>query len=142
MRRVTKYGPLRWARPDDIPQLLALEAMLFDNSMSERTLRTELEVGRGYVYDVMGEVLGYCFIRDDGDKLDLTRLGVHPESQSCGMGRVLLQHVIGLGMPVVLTVLKANSRALRMYLRADFTITGHLEPTYAAWTMRREASGA
>jgi ribosomal protein S18 acetylase RimI-like enzyme len=142
MHRVTKYGPLRWAKADDIPQLLALEAALFDNAMAERTLRQELETGRGYVYDVMGELAGYALIREDGNKLDLTRLGVDPEAQGGGIGTVLLKHVIGLGAPIVLTVLKSNLKAIRLYRRHGFVITGHLLNSYEAWSMRRDPSGA
>jgi ribosomal-protein-alanine N-acetyltransferase len=136
---MTKYGPLRWAGADDIPALFALEYALFDNNMTERTLKTELEAGEGIVYDVMGEICGYALIREDGDKLDLTRLGVRPESQGGGIGSVLLSQVLSMGKPVVLTVKKTNVRALKLYLRAGFTITGHLTE-YEAWSMQREAT--
>jgi ribosomal protein S18 acetylase RimI-like enzyme len=94
MSRVTPYGPLRRACGDDLPRLLELEGMLFDNSMNETMLERELALGQCFVYDVMGEVLGYALLRDDGHQYDLTRLGVDPKSQRGGIGRVLLKHVV------------------------------------------------
>jgi ribosomal protein S18 acetylase RimI-like enzyme len=139
--RLTRHGPLREAREDDITELMELEYALFDNNMSETTLQRELAAGKGYVFDVLGEIVGYALVRDDGSQLDLTRLGVAIESQGGGIGQVLLTHALSLGKPVVLTVLKSNRGALRLYLRNGFKIVGHL-PSDAAWAMRHEASGS
>lgn len=141
MSRVTPYGPLRRVADDDIYRLLELEGMLFDNSMAERVLVRELEEGQGFVYDVMGEVVGYALVRDDGDKYDLTRLGVDPKCQRGGVGKALLRHVLSLGKPVVLTVKKKNYGALRLYRNHHFEIVGQLS-AHEAWVMRWDGSAA
>jgi [ribosomal protein S18]-alanine N-acetyltransferase len=141
MARVTPYGPLRRARSDDVPRLLELEGLLFDNSLAEPMLLRELELGQCFVYDVMGDIIGYALLREDGDKYDLTRLGVDPASQGSGIGRVLLRHVISLGKTVVLSVRKKNYGALRLYRRHGFEIVGQLT-AHEAWVMRRDAGDA
>lgn len=132
-------GPyLRQAAAEDVPQLLQLEGLLFDNSMSEPMLVKELEIGTGFVYHVDGVVHGYALVRQDGNKLDLTRLGVAPEWQGGGIGRALVERVLCLGKAVVLTVKKKNYRAIKLYRHYDFEIIGQLNE-HAAWAMRRAA---
>ena len=41
------------------------EYALFDNSMSETTLQRELAAGVAYVFDVLGEIVGYALVRDE-----------------------------------------------------------------------------
>jgi putative acetyltransferase len=113
--------------------------MLFDNSMNETMLERELALGQCFVYDVMGEVLGYALLRDDGHQYDLTRLGVDPKSQRGGIGRVLLKHVVSLGRTVILTVKKKNYVALRLYRKHGFEIVAQLN-AHEAWVLRRGCS--
>ncbi len=120
---------------------MELEYQLFENSMAETTLHRELEVGQGLVYEGLRCILGYALVRTDGDKLDLTRLGVGQGAQGSGIGSALLCEVITMGKPIVLTVLKHNHRAIRLYYRYGFEIVGHLVSD-GAWALRREASAS
>jgi [ribosomal protein S18]-alanine N-acetyltransferase len=125
--------------PGDLPALLLLELVLFPgNAFGERLLEHELTTGRGWV--VGSPAYGYALTRDDGI-IDVTRLGVLPDWQGKGVGSALLDHVIGLGKETMLTVEKANVRALRLYLRRGFEISGDLRKT-GAWVMRRPAQSA
>jgi ribosomal protein S18 acetylase RimI-like enzyme len=127
---------LRSAGAEDIQEILCLEGLLFDNSMSEVILKRELELGQGFVYVASGCIAGYALVRSDWDKYDLTRLGVTPSAQGQGIGRLLLERVVALGKPVVLTVLKTNYKAIRMYRRCAFEIVGQVNES-EAWAMRR-----
>lgn len=141
-------GYLRDAKEDDVPRLLELEAALFDNSLSETLLLHELELGYGLVFcgDTDGSILGYALVRVEGDLRDLTRLGVDPAVQGTGVGQFLLRAVThgqapGEETDVILTVKKANRRALRMYLRHGFAVVGHVSDA-AAWALRWTAARA
>lgn len=125
--------------PGDLAALLLLEVVLFpDNAFSERLLTHELTVGQGWA--VGSPARAYALTRDDGI-IDITRLGVLPGHQRQGLGSALLDHVIGLGKETMLTVEKANTSALRLYLRHGFQIAGELRRN-GAWVMRRPAQRA
>lgn len=133
----------RYIRPavsEDIPRLLTLEYQLFDNAMNDDMLVRELEVGRGLVC-VTDEsyVIGYALIRQEGQLLDLTRLGVDQLMQARGIGKRLLQRVLSEGLTTVLTVRKDNKHALRLYRDHGFRIVGHVS---GAWALCREAARA
>ncbi len=130
---------LRQALERDIPGILRLEGMLFSNSMNEEMIALELQVGQGFVLEAVTEypVLGYVLVRDDGDLLDITRLAVDPTQQRSGVGTALLRHVLSMNRTTVLTVKKNNHRALGLYVKHGFVITGHFIEE-RAWAMRRD----
>jgi len=127
--------------PKDLPAVLELEQRLFDNALSETMLERELEAGYGFVF-ADPEVRGYALVRPDQDLLDLTRLGVQPETQGQGIGTRLLQRVLQDGPSVLLTVRKTNLDALRLYQRHGFGIVAQLSegPAQHAWVLRRPPS--
>jgi len=112
---------------EDIPRLRELE-MLFDNAMNEDMLVRELEVGQGLVYVEDGIIRGYALVRLDTGLLDLTRLGVEGRVQGKGIGGALLRRVYSdagaLGRNTMLTVMRSNHGALRLYLRHGFAPVG------------------
>lgn len=125
--------------PGDLPGLLVLEAALFPRFMwSERLLEAELGRGPGWVIGYVP--VAYVLARVDGPIVDITRLGVTPAWQGRGFGAELLEKVIGLGKETMLTVEKANTRALKLYLRHGFRIAGAL--SCDAWVMRRPRQSA
>ena len=106
--------------------------------MGERMVRQELRMGKGWVVErepVEGPVAGYILIRMDGDLIDITRLGVHPEDIGKGIGSRLLQRALREGETVILTVQKNNLRAMQLYVRHGFEIVAHLHAAQA-WVMR------
>jgi len=128
---------LRQAGPDDVEVIVQIESTLFDNSMGERLVRHELELGRGWVY---GEpVEGYILLRPDGPLTDITRLGVTQGARGKGIGQKLLSRALEGAGDVVLTVAKDNVPAMRLYKKNGFAIVGHLHAA-GAWVMRRATS--
>lgn len=135
---------IRRASTEDVPELMELEAALFDNAMSETTLERELVAGEGYLVRQWHEssaILGYILVREDGDLLDITRLGVRPEAQCLGLGTTLLKYILDRERTTVLTVKKGNARALRLYKRHGFVVVGHFIEA-RAWVLRRDARPA
>lgn len=128
---------------EDIPRILELEDRLFDNALAETQLLRELEVGYGKVFCKDGasdRPIGYMLVRPDRDVLDLTRLAVDPAAQGTGVGTLLLQSLYrdaqNMQRDVILTVLKNNRNALRLYLKHGFRVVGNLSG--CAWVLRRE----
>jgi len=103
-------------------------------------LRQELRLGKGWLEERFScpdkSVAGYILIRFDGDLMDITRLGVHPEEEGHGLGSRLLVRALEEGSTVILTVQKDNARAMRLYARHGFEIVAHLHSAQA-WVMRR-----
>lgn len=128
---------LREADADDLLHIAGLEARLFpDNSMSPLMIEREAQVSRFFV---LGKpAYAYAIVGDDGTLSDLLRLGVDPDRQGQGAGTRLLNHVVGMGRGVVLTVKKDNHRALRLYKKYGFRIVGHFNAANA-WALFREA---
>lgn len=124
---------IRPAGIGDIDALLALEEALFDNAMSERMLRYELENGRGWIY---GDMFGYILTRPDGALVDIVRLGVLPDHQRKGIGQALLSRALLGVSDAVLTVKKDNLPAMKLYERWGFKVVAHLSGA-GAFVMRR-----
>lgn len=122
---------IRQATAEDADDIARLEMQLFpDNCMNETTVRSELETGNSYVIRQGDELIGYTLVRRDGDITDLLRIGVHPHHQSQGFGLKLLKLTSGTNLryhPLMLTVRKNNTRALRLYRWVGFEIVGQLE---------------
>jgi [ribosomal protein S18]-alanine N-acetyltransferase len=129
---------MRRAIKNDTIKLAELETLLFpDNSMNETTLANELELGECWLYTTPNdeEICGYVLVRRDGELLDILRLGVHPKRQRTGIGTALLEQVLS-SQPTMLTVKKANSPALKLYLRHGFRVVGVLA-NEGGWIMKR-----
>lgn len=119
--------------PDDLPQVAALEHLLFPNALSLHQLGIELKAGEGLVYG--RPIQGYALLRQDGELYDVTRLAVHPTCQRQGIGGKLLDHILARGKPVVLTVQKDNWAAFRLYRKHGFDVIGHISVA-KAWVLR------
>lgn len=110
----------------------AIDQVLFDNGFNERTIALEIESGGGWV--IGDPIIGYALTQRDGDLLDLTRLGVHPDYQGKGFGAALLETVLKGNPKVFLTVRKDNKPAVSLYRHHGFRIVGeHHEAS--AWLM-------
>lgn len=137
MRRDAEAGErMRTARQADVGNITKLEAELFPaNNMNEVTIGNELSVGLGWViYDE--EILaGYLLAHQEGELLDIIRLGVKAGYQGMGIGRTLLDEALAQTKVAMLTVKKTNQAALRLYLQRGFEIVGHL-PEDAGWVMK------
>ena len=129
---------IRLATSADLPQLVDLEALLFENSLASSAFGRELVTGQCFV---LGDpIYAYALVRVQPEITDLLRLGVRATEQGQGHGRRLLNHVLALGHTTMLTVLKSNTPALRLYLSAGFAIAGEIRADgKAGWVMLRRA---
>jgi [ribosomal protein S18]-alanine N-acetyltransferase len=126
---------LRAMTADDLPDVLALERVLFpDDAWSEHTYREELADSTGtrhyvVIEDEDGRFAGWAGLAAVGDQADVLTIGVRPESQGRGFGARLLTALLGeaaaRGCPEVFLDVRAdNDRARRLYERFGFTQVG------------------
>jgi ribosomal protein S18 acetylase RimI-like enzyme len=129
-----------YSNQEDIEHISAIEdAVFFENALGEGTLRREIEYGYCAVLrDDMDVIVGFALVRPHFELHDLLRLGVMPCFQGRGYGSWLLSHVITrFPGPMMLMVRKNNARAISLYERNNFVITG---TTGESWVMRRSTS--
>lgn len=126
---------MRLATPNDADRIAELDMLLFDNCFNERTIGIELGLGPCWVEGT--PVVAYVITRWDTNITDITRVAVHPNFQSMGLGKRLVEVALTTPGPHMLTVRKDNTRALRLYQKMDFEIISHLIHI-PAWIMKRE----
>jgi ribosomal protein S18 acetylase RimI-like enzyme len=84
--------------------------------------------GRRQVIQVGEHDVGMVEIWDEPSRLVLASIRVLPEWQCRGLGKAIIRSVLArgssTGQPVVLSVLKVNVRARRLYEREGFLVVG------------------
>jgi [ribosomal protein S18]-alanine N-acetyltransferase len=125
-------GRLRVATPSDAATCAAIDAATSTQPWSEATFAEELARGdRHYRVAVAdgGEVVGYGGIAVLAGDAHVMGLAVVPAAQQRGWGGVLLAALSAAAVTagcgrVTLEVRPSNTRALRLYGRAGFTVAG------------------
>lgn len=123
---------LRPALPPDAAFLVQLErevmaphAYALWGSLIQPEL-SGFDLGNTRIVDIDGTPVGYMTLEDGTDHLRLRKLYLIPAAQGRGLGRQLLicvqTEADQRGLPLRLSVLRPNSRALAFYLRAGFQI--------------------
>lgn len=116
-----------WNAPQNLP-FLSFSLRPFEEAQVRGWFETHLASGGRYFAAVRGdgEILGIVVVRvDPVAAFELFALGVRPESQGQGIGRLLTSHVIGvagsLGFRCVeASVFADNARMLRLLLSLSF----------------------
>lgn len=110
-----------------------LEGQLFDNSFNATTIARELDSGaKLWVVEGPTCLEGYMLLRTEGGMTDILRLGVRPTFQGRGIGSALLREAKSSFRRLMLCVRKVNTRAIQLYQRHGFVITGDLG---VSWVM-------
>ncbi len=132
--------PLRPARPADLPELLALEALFPGDRLSARQFRRHLGNPRARLRVVAegGRVRGYhlLLLRADSDWARLYSIAVDPAARGQGLGRRLLAdaerqaRAAGRG-GLRLEVRQDNAAAVALYASAGYRRIAALPAYYA-----------
>lgn len=147
MSTVTALEPLQWW---DIADLVDLERRLFpgDSPWTAEMFWSELAVGNHYVVHRDGDGLidGYAGLSAAEDVADVCTIGVRPDRQGHGIGRLLLRELIRAagGRRMMLEVRTDNDPAIALYVSEGFRRIGlrrrYYFPSGAdAYTMERTA---
>lgn len=152
MRSVAASGliePMRWWH---IEQITALEEILFpgDSPWTAPMFWNELACGHYYVVVLNGEnVSGYAGLAIVGDEAEVRTIGVHPDRQGRGLGRLLLADLLAVAgrRRVLLEVRTDNAAAIGLYESTGFQRVGlrrnYYRPSGAdAYVMVREQESA
>jgi [ribosomal protein S18]-alanine N-acetyltransferase len=141
--------PVRWW---DVPELVALERLLFDDdAWTEATWWAELAQGgsRRYLLDrdpASGRVRGYAGVALNGPDADVMTVAVAPEQQGRGLGRRLTEALVELAADagagqLLLEVRADNVPAQRLYAGLGFdriaVRRGYYRGGVDAWILRR-----
>lgn len=133
----------------DIPALVELEEILFpgDSPWTQQMFDSELAAGHHYVVhrDAEGLIDGYAGLALLGeDEAEVHTIGVRPDAQGRGLGRMLLRRLIALTADrrLLLEVRTDNERAIALYVSEGFVRLGirrrYYQPSGAdAYTMAR-----
>jgi ribosomal protein S18 acetylase RimI-like enzyme len=100
--------------------------------------------GQRLVYSHNNVAIGQCSIFPSAyvtNAIELWAFGVYGEYRGRGHGQTFLNEIIKQyhGKIIVLFVEKSNTRALHIYTKMGFTITGDYRGGDYAWEMRLEA---
>ncbi len=116
---------------DDLPDVLAIEALSFPTPWSEVVFRDELAHPDSVVlvWRDAGRVVGTIVYRvvpgEAGVEIDLHQVAVHPDTRRAGLGRRLVEHLITDARArgatrVTLEVRRDNIAAHALYARLGF----------------------
>jgi ribosomal-protein-alanine N-acetyltransferase len=114
---------IRRATADDASSIAALDATLFgtDAWSVEQVLEELTSAGRrAWLAGSAGEVVGYVITWDNGDVVDLQRIGVHPARQRSGLATELLEAALVDVDRMLLEVAEHNEAALAFYRQRGF----------------------
>ncbi|MBX6423134.1 ribosomal protein S18-alanine N-acetyltransferase [Thermosulfurimonas sp. F29] len=128
---------IRWARAEDLPEILRIERMSFDHPWNDEHFLKELEKPGSMflVLEIEGRVRGYgCFWLIAGE-LQVANLAVDPEFRGRGFGRALLETGLRLGRirgarRATLEVREGNLPARRLYESLGFRLEGRRRGYY------------
>ena len=116
-------------RPEDVPEVLAIERVSFTTPWSGTLFMNEIykPLSLPKVAKSGDKIIGYICANQVIDEGHILNVTVHPEHRGQGMAAELLRYMIGIladrGCTVIyLEVRISNEAALRMYEKAGFRI--------------------
>ncbi len=124
---------LRPAQPSDVTFLSTLEREVMESharalwgAFRPGEHISDFDLRNTRIVEVDGQGIGYVQTEQTSDHLRLRKLYLRTDHQGMGLGRRLLQQVQreadGLGLPLRLSVLRPNTRALAFYQREGLQV--------------------
>lgn len=115
-------------KPEDLPQVLAIERQAFVDPWPESAFRSDIQdraLAFTRVARSMGTVVGYLVAWRVATELHLTNLAVHPVYRKVGIGQSLLEELFTesarLGVDTItLEVRASNESAIQLYRKNGF----------------------
>lgn len=121
---------LRPAVLADLPRLVEIQRLSPEaaqwTEQDYRQLLMGTRAARCVAAELLGELAGFLvFQRPASDQVEILNLAVYPARRRRGVGKLLLDHVLGLGAAeIFLEVRAGNEPALAFYRRAGFQPAG------------------
>lgn len=132
---------LRPVRPEEIPQVVAVENAAFDDPWPVEVFEAELRHSWSHCLVIeardTGALLGHAVFWLVADEVHLLNLAVHPDARSRKLGRMLLGEVLQAARVrrarfITVEVRKSNAIARSLYESAGFKQVGLRPQHYAS----------
>lgn len=122
---------MRFMKKDDIPQIVTIESCSFPSPWSQQAFLNELQ-NKFAVYFVAihdGRLVGYAGMWLFAGEAHVTTIAVHPDFRRRGLGKMLMQTLIGYARgqgadTMVLEVRPSNIPAINLYNSLGFRNIG------------------
>jgi len=115
---------IRLMQKSDLPQVTEIEKQVQTHPWSFRLFEEALQSYLCTVYELQGQVIGFCILQPVLDEANLLLMAIHPSWQGKGLGYTLLEQSISLleNMPVqiFLEVRESNTAAIALYEKSGF----------------------
>jgi ribosomal-protein-alanine N-acetyltransferase len=134
--------PMVW---EDLEAVLAVEEASYEFPWTAAIFRDCLRVGyHCYVYEGAGGVIGHGIMSVGPGECHLLNVCVHPQYQRRGLGRRMVEHLLGdaarKGVSLALLEVRvSNQAAYRLYLQLGFDEVGIRKNYYPARKGREDA---
>ncbi len=127
---------IRSARLGDVPAVHAIEQEVFADPWSTQDFRDCVAADALFlIAEVAGEVGGYVVALDAADEGEILNLAVAPEGRRKGLGRALVEAILGLLQDrdvshIYLEVRESNAPARALYAAQGFREVGRRKAYY------------
>lgn len=136
---------VRPMRRADLAQVMAIERCGYEHPWTEGIFRDCLRVGYYCrVLEQEGRIAAYGVMSSGAGESHVLNLCVHPDSRGQGLGRAMLEHLVGLArrvhsQMVLLEVRPSNKAAVGLYSSVGFNEVGVRWAYYPARDGREDA---
>ncbi|MDO9629197.1 MAG: ribosomal protein S18-alanine N-acetyltransferase [Acholeplasmataceae bacterium] len=128
---------IRKATVNDIPYLVKIEKLVFEQSLGESFLYDEFILNpfaHYFVYEKNKDIIGYIGFRAIDKESEMMNFCVHPEYQGQGIGKEILEYAIQYlkdlrVKTILLEVRKSNKKGIAIYEKFGFK-QSHVRKNY------------
>jgi ribosomal-protein-alanine N-acetyltransferase len=132
-------------RREDLAAVMDLENGCHPDPWTADMLRTSLETGHHcLVLELDGALCGHAVLQVAGGEAELLNLCIGPGFRGCGLGRLLLRHLVAQARQagaesMFLEVRASNRRAIQLYTGQGFRQVGRRPRYYRTAEGREDA---
>ena len=129
----------------DLDRVLAIENSVYDHPWSRQIMTDCIRSGYdSWLLLVKGQLAGYSLISAAVGESHLLNISISADYQRCGLGRRLLQHMLGRARTleayvIFLEVRASNKAARRLYYAEGFSEVARRKGYYPAGAQREDA---
>ncbi|RMF58310.1 MAG: ribosomal-protein-alanine N-acetyltransferase [Calditrichaeota bacterium] len=126
----TSIPNIRPMREEDLDTVLGIEEKVFLEPWSRRSYMFEIYSNRysiPVVLEVDNQIIGHAVVWRLFEEFHIATIAIAPEHQGKGWGKFLMNALLGMSDAAeyaILEVRKSNHRAIRLYEKLGFKVTG------------------
>ena len=130
---------------EDVDAVMAIESDVYEFPWTNGIFNDCMQVGYScWVYQEQGKIVAYAVMSVAALEAHILTIVVHPESQGCGLGKMLLMHLLDIAKThraekIFLEVRPSNEAAIALYEKTGFIHIGRRPNYYPARHGREDA---